>query len=127
LVGHRPPASELRTPLAAASAARVLHRELKDKMEREGLAPEPGEWVVSVAFVSVDLTVLGLTPMFEAGNEGALMETLKDNIAIGLVFAVVDHEADEEKRLVVGARPFLATKQTEGWLEELFPIMHTYV
>lgn len=144
LVGHRPPASELRTPQAAATAARTLHKELKKLMTRERLTPEPGDWVVSVAFISADLTVLGLTPMFvpgdEAaltagngavlapGNEAALIEALKNNIALGLVFGVKDREdEDKEKRVVVGARPFLTTKQTEDWFKELFPVLRMYV
>ena len=140
LVGHRPPASELRTPFAAASAARVLHRELEKKMAAEGLSPEPGDWVVSVAFISTDLTALGLTPLFvpgnEAapgsvstpGNEAALIGALAGNIALGLVFGVKDREVEDKKKcVVVGARPFLTTKQTEDWFEELFPILRMYL
>lgn len=115
LTGGRP-VSELKTPLAAVTAARTFHREMEARMTAAGLNPQPGDWAVSVGYVSPDLSVLGFTRLFTPGGESGLMEMLTGHIILGLVFGVMDKEAG---RLVMGTRPFLSTKQNEGWLSEL--------
>jgi hypothetical protein len=121
LINGRPPASELKTPHAAVTAARVLHRELETRLTVEGVEPTPGECAVSIGYVTPDLSVVGFTPPYAPGEETGLMTMLTGNVMIGLVFGVVDKEAkDDEGRILMGARPFLTTKQTEGWLSELF-------
>jgi hypothetical protein len=123
-VNGRPPASELRTPLAAVTAARTLHRELEARLKAEGLDPQPGDCGVSIAYVTPDLSVLGFTLLFAPGNEPDLMAHLDGNIMLGLVFGLVDDEAGEPSaRIIMGARPFITTKQVEAWLQELFPVV----
>ena len=114
LTGGRPPASELKTPLSAVTAARILHKELESRMTAEGMKPKPGDWAVSVGYVTSDLSVVGFTRLYAQGKEARLMETLTGHIALGLVFGIVD-----QKGIVTGIRAFLATKQTEAWLSEL--------
>lgn len=119
LTGGRP-VSELKTPLAAVTAARTLHRELESRMTAAELNPQPGDWAVSIGYVSPDLSVLGFTRLFTPGGEAGLMEMLTGHIMLGLVFGMVDKEAkDEADPFVTGMRPFLTTKQTETWLSEL--------
>lgn len=123
LTGGRP-VSELKTPLAAVSAARTLHRELQTRMTLAGLTPKPGDWAVSIGYVSPDLSVIGFTPLFAPGSEAALLAMMDGHIMLGLVFGMVDNAAiDEGQRVVLGVRPFLAAKQTEAWLSELLPIV----
>lgn len=119
LTGGRPPASELKTPLAAVTAAKALHRELETRMTAEGMEPKPGDWAVFIGYVSVDLSVLGFTRPFAPGADAGLMDELTGHIPLGLVFGMVDKDAKDERRIVVGARPFLETDQTEAWLSEL--------
>jgi hypothetical protein len=123
LVNGRPPASELKTPLAAVTAARVLHRELESRLTAEGLKPTPGDWAVSIGYVTTDLSVLGFTLPYVPGEEAGLMARLDGHIMLGLVFGIVDPEAESE--IVMGARPFLSTKQTEVWLSELLTPVRT--
>lgn len=123
LVNGRPPASELKTPLAAIKAARTLHLELEKRMYADSLKPRPGDWGVGIAYISTDISVLGVTPMFAPDREDALMENLTGQIVLGLIFGIVDRETkDLDKRVVVGARPFLTTTQTEEWFRELLPV-----
>lgn len=123
LTGGRP-VSELKTPLAAVSAARTLHRELQTRMTLAGLNPKSGDWAVSIGYVSPDLSVIGFTPLFAPGSEAALSQILDGNIMLGLIFGLADRQAKEEsERIVLGVRPFFATKQTEAWLSELLPIV----
>jgi hypothetical protein len=124
LINGRPPASELKTPLAAVTAARVLHRELESRMVAEGLKPRPGDYAVSVGYVSADLSVLGFTPLFVPGEEPKLLTMLDGQIMLGLIFGMVDRQAEGE-HVVMGARAFLTTKQTDGWLSELFTPVRT--
>jgi hypothetical protein len=119
LINGRPPASELRTPLAAVTAARVLYDDLKKRMDAEELKPEPGDWSVTVAYVTPDLSVLGHTPLFAPGEEASLMRHADGNIMLGLIFGMVDRDPHAKDRIVTGARPFFTTKQTEGLLSEL--------
>jgi hypothetical protein len=120
LVGHRPPVGELKTPTAAVTAARILYRELETRMTK----PKPGDWGVSIGYVSPDLSVLGFTHLFAPatadapGNEAKLMKHLDGQIMLGLIFGMRDREA---KDVVMGTRPFFLTKQSETWLEELAP------
>lgn len=123
LINGRPPASELKTPTAAVTAARILYRELESRLTVEGFSPnadrssgpKPGDCAVSVAYITADLSVLGFTGLFVPGEEARLMGLLDGNIMLGLIFGVVD----EDKSIIMGTRPFLATKQTDGWLDEL--------
>jgi hypothetical protein len=117
MTGGRPPASELKTPLAAITAARILHDELKARMTAGGLHPTDGDWAVSIGYVSTDLSVIGFTPLFAPGKEAhaLLMETLDGQIMLGLVFGLVDGEG----RIITGSRPFITTKQVDEWLREL--------
>lgn len=122
LTGGRPPASELKTPLVAVTAARTLYKELESRMTAAVLKPKPGDWAVNIAFVTPDLSVLGFTRLYGPGEEAGLVEMLTGRIAIGLIFGIVDREADKKgQTIVTGSRPFLATKQTEAWLSELLP------
>lgn len=120
LTGGKPPASELKTPQAAVTAARILHRELESRMTAAGLKPKPGDWAVSIGYVSPDLSVLGYTRLFTPGGESALMGMLEGQIAIGLIFGIVDKDPVGERHIILGTRAFLTTKQAEGWLSELF-------
>lgn len=116
LINGRPPASELRTALAAVTAARVLHRELEVRMTTEGLTPKLGDWGVVIGYVSPDLSVIGISRVFVPERETQMMGILEGQIMLGLVFGMVD---DERKEFVIGSRPFLTTKQTDAWLAEL--------
>ncbi len=128
LVNGRPPASELKTPLAAVTAARVLYRDIEARMAAEGLKPEAGDWAVSIGYVSPDLSVIGFTPLFAPGDEAVLMKILDGHIMLGLVFGIVDKEAkDKEGRIILGTRAFFTTKQTEGWLSELILPVRLYM
>jgi hypothetical protein len=123
-VNGRPPISELRTPLAAASAARALHSELESKMVAAKLTPGSRDLGVSVGFVTADLTVIGFTNLYDPKNQSEsvaeMVKRLDGNIAVGLVFGMADTEAtDKADRIVMGSRPFLVTKLTDAWLEEL--------
>jgi hypothetical protein len=110
LAGGRPPASELKTPNAALTAAKTLHREIGVR-----LGSGAGNYfAVTVGYVTPDLSVLGFTPIYVPGAEDRIERHLTGNIALGLVFGIVDGE-----KIVMGARPFLVTKQTEAWLTEL--------
>lgn len=119
LTGGRPRTGELKTPLAAVTAARTLHKELESRLTLAGLSPQPGDWAVNVAFVTPDLSVLGFTRLYGPGEESRLMEMLTGQIPIGLIFGVVDRE--EGNAIVTGIRPFLATEQAKAWLSELLP------
>jgi hypothetical protein len=122
LVNGRPPASEFKTPMAAVSAARVLYTDLERKLTAEGLKPLYGDLGVSIGYVSPDLSVIGFTALYAPGSEDAIMQTLNGNIMLGLVFGIVDPQADPDDadaRYVMGNRPFVSMKQIEGWLSEL--------
>jgi hypothetical protein len=108
LTNGRPPASELRTPHAALVAAKTLHNEIDVRMCVENAGNYDG---VVIAYVTPDLSVLGFTPIYSSDNESQIERTLTGNIALGLVFGIED--GDE---MVMGARPFLVTKQTDTWL-----------
>jgi hypothetical protein len=124
MVNGRPPASEFKTPMAAVTAARTLYADLERKLTAENLKPLPGELGVSIGYVSPDLSVIGLTPLFVPGSEAALMTILDGNIMLGLIFGMTDRDAKgESERIVLGIRPFHTTKQTEAWLSELLPIV----
>ena len=119
LVNGRPRV-ELRTPLAAITEAKTLYRELESRMTAEGLKPKAGDWAVSIGYVTADLSVVGFSPLFTAGQEAALERYLAGHIMLGLVFGMVDKTAkDAEDRIIMGTRPFLTTKQAEAWLSEL--------
>ena len=124
LVNGRPPASEFKTPAAAVTAARVLYSDLERKLTAEAMKPKPGELGVSIGYVSPDLSFIGHTILYSPGNDASLMESLNGNIMLGLVFGIIDPQADnEEDRFVMGTRPFISMKQTDGWLSELIPFM----
>jgi len=115
LSGGRPPASELKTPLAAVTAARTLHRELETRMKAGGIDPKPGDWAVSIGYVTADLSALGFTRLFVPGEESGLIAMLDGHIMLGLIFGMKRGDG----AIVMGTRPFLATKQTDAWLSEL--------
>jgi hypothetical protein len=118
VVSHRPPASELKTPFAAVTAALTLRAELVSQMRRIALHPTAHDCAVSIGYVSPDLTVIGFTPLIPcplSGSEQAeIMAMLTGNIPFGMVFGVAH---DEE--IVMGSRPFFTTSQTEAWLSNL--------
>jgi hypothetical protein len=127
LMGGRP-TSELKTPIAAVTAARTLYRELELRITAARLEPKAGDWAVSVGYISPDLSVIGFSALFAPGEEAGIMEMLTGNIMLGLVFGMVDKEAKNEKgRIVLGSRPFLAAKQTEGFLSELYAPVRLYM
>lgn len=113
LTGGRPPVIELRTPLAAVTAARTLYRELEARMTGEG-HPSPGGWAVSVGYISPDLTLPGFTPLYAKETEGRILRHLDGQVPLGLVFGLVDGDA-----IITGSRPFIPAKQVEEWLREL--------
>lgn len=124
LVNGRPPASEFKTPTAAVTAARVLYSDLERKLSAEGLKPKPGELGVIVGYVPPDLSFLGHTLLYSATNEAAMLESLNGHIMLGLVFGILDPQANsEEDRFVIGTRPFVSTGQVDGWLSELIRVM----
>src|ERR1700757_1702742 len=93
LVGHGPPVGELKTPTAAVTAARILYRELETRMTAECSKTKAGDWGVSIAYTSPDLSVLGFTHLFSPGNEAKLMKHLDGQIMLGLIFGMKDKEA----------------------------------
>lgn len=124
LVNGRPPASEFKTPSAAVTAARVLYSDLERKLSAEGLKPQAGELGVVVGYVPPDLSFLGHTLLYSPTSESALMECLNGHIMLGLVFGILDPEADkEEDRFAIGTRPFVDMGQVDGWLSGLVPVM----
>lgn len=129
LVNGRPPAGELKTATAAVTAARVLNKELESRMTAAGLKPKPGDWAVSVGYVSPDLSVLGFSSLYAPGEESSLEQMLTGQIMLGLVFGMVDKQAKEkDERIVMGLRPFFVLKpQTEGWLSELVPAVRSEI
>jgi hypothetical protein len=124
LMGGRPPASELKTSTSALIAAKTLFRELGMRISGEacGMALTPRMFAVSVGYVSPDLSVLGFTPVLMGytptigpGEEASIERTLTGNVPIGLLFGILD----DDKKFLMGVRPFMATKQTDAWLSEL--------
>lgn len=129
-VNGRPPASEFKTPAAAVTAARSLYSEIERKLTAAGMKPKAGELGVFIGYVPPDLSFLGHTPLYASGteaspgNDAALMESLKEKIVLGLVFGILDPEADDEENIfVIGTRPFVSMKQVDEWLSELVPVM----
>jgi hypothetical protein len=125
LTNGRPPVSELRTPNAAVTAARTWQSRIKDEIEREthGQRPRAADYfAVAVAYVTPDLSALGFTPLYAAGEEDRIERHLTGNVAIGLVWGVAD---DAHSEIFMGARPFIVTKQTEAWLSELIPAIQS--
>lgn len=130
LVNGRPPASELKTPGEAITAAKVLYKELESRLTASELKPKPkkGDWAVSIGYVSPDFSFVGYSPALEPGdpaspagkegNDAELMKFLTGHIMLGLLFAIVDRE-NSKNRVLTGARPFLVTKQTGAWLDQL--------
>ena len=76
-----------------------------------------------MAYVSTDLSVLGFSPFFVPGAEAETIKFLSTNIPLGLIFGIVDAEAGDEDKVVMGARPFFETSQTWDWLDELIGIV----
>lgn len=124
LVNGRPPASEFKTPSAAVTAARVLYSDLERKLSAEDMKPPAGGLGVFVGYVPPDLSFLGHTLWYSPGNEAALMESLNGHIMLGLVFGILDPQAEsEEDRFVIGTRPFVNMGQVDSWLSELVQVM----
>ena len=123
LTNGRPPASELKTPNAALTAARTLHREIGIRIEDETYGQRPGAddyFGVVIGYVSPDLSVLGFTSLYAPGEEDRIQRMLSGNIPIGLLFGIADGN-----EIVMGNRPFLVMKQTEAWLSELSGIVRS--
>jgi hypothetical protein len=52
------------------------------------------------------------------------MESLNGHIMLGLVFGILDPQAEsEEDRFVIGTRPFVNMGQVDSWLSELVQVM----
>jgi hypothetical protein len=122
LTNGRPPMSEMKSPTAALGAARVLVSRIR--AELKGLDPEAFKCGVVVAYISTDLTVLGYTVPFTEASQPRMLSALEGSIPIGLLFGILDPDAtDEAQRVLVGARPFLSTKQVDEWLSSLLPAL----
>jgi hypothetical protein len=119
LVNGRPPTSEMKSPMAAFGAARLLLRRLEEAMLSEGVVTAIKHGV-AVAFVSPDLTYLGYTPLLPPNDQDAILRSLDGNVPIGLLFGVCDVFAmSDELTVRVGSRPFLNINQVDEWLSEL--------
>ena len=118
LINGRPPVSEFKTPLAAIQAARTLDSMLATRLVAEGFHEEPKLWGVSVGYVTPDLSTIGFTRLYSPDRETEMFNFLSGNIALGLVFGVIDREG-AKPNIVTGSRPFFTAKQTDGWLVEL--------
>ncbi len=130
LTNGRPPASELKTPTGALIAARTLFRNLETRIGDEacGTALKPRMFAVSIGYVSPDLSVLGFTPVLmgyapsiSPAEEASTERMLAGNIPIGLLFGILD----DDKKFLMGVRPFMATKQTDEWLSGLVPAVQS--
>jgi hypothetical protein len=119
LTTGRPPVSEMKSPTAAIGAARSLIRSLEREMDKEGLDKTSVKYGVAIAYVSPDLTALGYTSLWGEDSQDAMLGTLAGNVPLGLLFGI--SETADLERVLVGARPFLNTKQTDEWLSELVP------
>jgi len=97
-------------------------------MKVEGLNPKEGDWGVSIAYVTPDLSCLGFSLPYQSSEEQQRMAVLTGNVLLGLVFGVVDPEAnDPNEQIVMGARAFITTKQIDTWLAELLPAVRMYI
>lgn len=120
----RPPVSELRTPAEAVRAASLLFAELQAAMKAHNVADPV--CAVKVAYVDTDFSMTS-TQVFIPGKESELLKFLTKQpvIMLGLVFVMLDPEADESKRHVLGMKPFLVTRQVVGWLKDLITQQHS--
>lgn len=107
----RPPVSEMKSPMAAISAARALHKKLESEMRDQ---TDGDYFAVSIAFVIPDLSALGFTHLYSDSEHGRIERALDGNVPIGLVFGIADGA-----EILMGARPFIAIGQTDAWLKEL--------
>ena len=117
LMSGRPPVSELKTPNGAVNAAKTWHRRIESEIEdvMHGQGPKRADYFgVVIVYVSPDLSCLGLSSPYASREESQIERELKDNLAIGLIFGISDGQ-----ELVMGKRPFLVTKQTDEWLQEM--------
>jgi hypothetical protein len=124
LINGRPPVGELKTATAAISAAKILYKDLEARMVAAGLHPKPGDWDVSIGYVSPDLSLMGFSPLYSQGEEG-MLNVLQENVMLGLIFGMRDKEATQhDETVVMGARPFFVLKpQTDDWFETLVPLV----
>lgn len=121
LMNGRPPASELKTPSAALSVARTWLREIEVRIQDETNGQRPNSkdyFAVALCYVTPDLSALGFTPLLVPNSpkeqEDRVERMLTGNIAVGLLFGIADGS-----EMLMGSRAFLATRQTDAWLEEL--------
>ena len=121
LMNGRPPASELKSPTAALSAARTWLREIEVRIQNETHGQRPNAkdyFAVTICYVTPDLSALGFTPLLVFNGpkeqEERTERMLIGNIAVGLLFGIADGS-----ETLMGSRPFLATRQTDAWLDEL--------
>ena len=111
--------SEMKSPMAAIGAARILSGGLKRKMTEEGLNPAAVKHGVAIAFIEPDLSALSYE-LFREESQDAILKTLHGRVPIGLLFGIQDSDKPE---VHIGTRPFLNTAQAEGWLSELAPLI----
>jgi hypothetical protein len=117
LTNGRPPASEFRTTLGAFTAAATLYDEIKRQWPADYPELMPGELGVFIAYASTDLSLIGQTRLYAPDRDAdTLTAQLQGRIILGLVFGIKDPERDN---YVVGARPFVNTKQVDEWLVDL--------
>jgi hypothetical protein len=94
-------------------------------MDEEGLDKTAVRHGVAIAYVSPDLTALGYTSLWREDSQEAALRTLEGNVPVGLLFGIHDPVPEEKQHVLVGARPFLNTRQADEWLSELaltFPL-----
>lgn len=120
----RPPISELRSPAEAVRAAKQLYAELQATMVARKVRNPL--CAVKVVYVNTDFTIAS-SQVLIPGKEAELMKLLTEQpvIMIGLVFAMQDPDAkDEKNNIVAGMKPFLVTPQVVGWLKDLISQVH---
>ncbi len=125
LVNGRPPASEFKTPLGAFTAAATLYSEIHRQWPAKCSKPNPGDIGVAAAFVTTDLSLTGITPLYAPGaGPDAFTKHLDGKIILGLVFGINDpDETDVMLQFALGVRPFIGMKQVDQWLSGLTHIL----
>jgi hypothetical protein len=82
----------------------------------EGLDTSSVRFGVAIAYISPDLTVLGVTVPYGEQSQARIETELAGQIPVGLLFGIWDATGPIPD---VGSRAFLNIKQTEEWLTEL--------
>jgi hypothetical protein len=125
LTNGRPPASEFKTPLGAFTAAATLYSEIQRQWPANYDKPNPGDIGVAAAFVTTDLSLTGITPLYAPGaGLDAFTKHLDGKIILGLVFGIKDpDETDVTLLFALGVRPFISMKQVDQWLSGLTHVL----